>query len=40
VVSVSNSAYDPEGRGAVDGSYADGVQRQVADPRTGKFKEY
>jgi type IV secretion system protein VirB9 len=40
VVSVRNSAYDPEGRGAVDGSYADGVQRQVADPRTGKFKEY
>jgi type IV secretion system protein VirB9 len=39
VVSVRNSAYDPEGRGPVGGSYADGVQRQVANPRTGKFKE-
>jgi type IV secretion system protein VirB9 len=39
VVSVRNQAYDPEGRGPVAGSYADGVQRQVADPRTGKFKD-
>lgn len=39
VVSVRNGAYDPEGRGPVGGAYADGVERQVADPRTGKFKE-
>jgi type IV secretion system protein VirB9 len=39
VVSVRNSAYDPEGRGPLGGSYAEGVLRQVADPRTGKFKE-
>ena len=39
VVSVRNGAYDPEGRGPVRGAYADGVERQVADPRTGQFKE-
>lgn len=39
VVSVRNGAYDPEGRGPVGGTYADGVERQVADPRTGRFKE-
>jgi type IV secretion system protein VirB9 len=39
VVSVRNGAYDPEGRGPVGGSYADGVERQVADPRTSRFPE-
>lgn len=40
VVSVRNNAYDINGRGPVNGTTAEGVQRMVRDPKTGRWKEH
>lgn len=39
VVSVKNNAYDVNGRGPINGTTAEGVQRLVRDPKTGAWKE-
>jgi type IV secretion system protein VirB9 len=39
VVSLTNQAFDVQGRGPVKGSVAEGVQRIVRDRRTGSFPE-
>ncbi|WP_051244587.1 TrbG/VirB9 family P-type conjugative transfer protein [Azohydromonas australica] len=39
VVSITNQAFDVQGRGAPKGSVAEGVQRIVRDKRTGGFRE-
>lgn len=39
VVSLVNQSFDVQGRGAVKGSVAEGVQRIVRDKRTGTFRE-
>lgn len=39
VVAVRNEAFDIEGRAPVAGSAADGVQRLVKNPKTGKFEQ-